>query len=176
MNNATAPSTNFSDLVDQTSTALAGAPAGGAATRFTVRGSLAGGTNTQVDITAGQHEFTIDEPPALGGVDSGASPVEHLLAALASCQIITTQVWATKLGLRIDDVSVELTGPIDLRGFLGVEQHVRAGFEDVQVSVRITGPEPAGAYQELIGKVEEHCPVLDNLTAGVPVRTTISAN
>src|SRR5699024_7920618 len=82
MSNTTAPSTSFRDLVDHTSTALAGAPEGGTTTRFTVRGSLASDTNTQVDITAGRHEFTIDEPPTLGGADSGASPVEHLLAAL----------------------------------------------------------------------------------------------
>jgi len=176
MSDTTATSTSFSDLVDQTSTALAGAPEGGATTRFTVRGSLAEGTNTQVDITAGQHRFTIDEPPALGGQDAGASPVEHLLAALASCQIITAQVWAAKLDLRLEDVTVELTGPIDLRGFLGVSDQVRPGFGDVQVNVHLSGPEPDGAYEELIRKVEEHCPVLDNLTAGVLVRTTVTAD
>ena len=140
-----------------------------------VGGSLVRGTATEVGITAGKHEFTIDEPPALGGENVGANPVEHLLAALAACQVITVKVWAAKLGLTVDDVTVELAGPIDLRGFFGVDAEVRAGFEEIEVTTRIIGSEPAGAYAELVRKVEEHCPVLDNLTAGVPVRTTITA-
>lgn len=175
MTNTTAPAIDLPELVAQTSTALASASAEAATVRFDVQASLAVGTNTQVEITAGKHEFTIDEPPALGGENVGANPVEHLLAALASCQVITVKVWAAKLGLTVDDVKVELSGPIDLRGFFGVDAGVRAGFGQVEVTTRILGPEPAGAYDELIRKVEQHCPVLDNLTAGVPVRTTITA-
>lgn len=176
MTNTTAPTIDLPQLVAETSTGLASAPADAASVRFDVQASLAAGTNTQVDITAGEHSFTIDEPPALGGENVGANPVEHLLAALAACQVITVKVWAAKLGVPVDDVSVELSGPIDLRGFFGVDADVRPGFGEVEVTARITGPEPAEAYDELIRKVEEHCPVLDNLTAGVPVRTTITAN
>ena len=175
MTNTTAPTIDLPALVAQTSTGLSDASADAATVRFDVRASLATGTNTQVDITAGQHSFTIDEPPALGGQDVGANPVEHLLAALAACQVITVKVWAAKLGVTVDDVDVELSGPIDLRGFLGVDPDVRPGFGEIEVTARISGPEPAGAYDELIRKVEEHCPVLDNLTAGVPVRATITA-
>lgn len=175
MTNTTAPAIDLPELVTQTSTALSGADRAAATVRFDVQAALAAGTNTQVEITAGKHEFTIDEPPALGGENVGANPVEHLLAALAACQVITVKVWAAKLGLTVDDVKVELAGPIDLRGFFGVDAEVRAGFEEIEVTTRIIGSEPAGAYAELVRKVEEHCPVLDNLTAGVPVRTTITA-
>lgn len=175
MTNTTAPAIDLPELVTQTSTGLTGASAEAATVRFNVQAALAAGTNTQVEITAGAHEFTIDEPPALGGENVGANPVEHLLAALASCQVITVKVWAAKLGVAVDDVKVELTGPLDLRGFFGVDPEVRAGFDEIEVTTRIVGPEPAGAYDELIRKVEEHCPVLDNLTAGVPVHTTITA-
>lgn len=175
MTNTTAPAIDLTELVAQTSTALTGASAEAATVRFDVQASLAAATNTQVEITAGQHEFTIDEPPALGGENVGANPVEHLLAALASCQVITVKVWAAKLGLVVDDVTVELAGPLDLRGFFGVDADVRAGLGQIEVTTRILGPEPTGAYDELVRKVEEHCPVLDNLTAGVPVRTTITA-
>lgn len=175
MTNTTAPAIDLPTLVTRTSTALTGTDRDAATVRFDVQAALATGTNTQVAITAGAHEFTIDEPPALGGENVGANPVEHLLAALAACQVITVKVWAAKLGLAVDDVKVELAGPIDLRGFFGVDADVRPGFEAIKVTTRIVGPERAGAYDELIRKVEEHCPVLDNLTAGVPVRTTITA-
>lgn len=57
-----------------------------------VRGRLV--TGTEVAITARQHEFTIDEPQSLGGADKGDNPIEHLLAARASCTVISYQVWA----------------------------------------------------------------------------------
>lgn len=141
-----------------------------------VRTSLVAGTATQVSARAGKHTFTIDEPEDLGGADTGANPVEHLLAALGSCQVITYQVWADKLGLRLDEVDITLAGDIDLRGFFGLDADVRPGFNSIQVEVRLSGPEPADRYDELVRVVERHCPVLDNLSTPVPVTTTIITN
>jgi uncharacterized OsmC-like protein len=137
-----------------------------------VRSSLVKGTPTEVRVSAGEHTFTIDEPPTLGGTDKGANPVEHLLAALGGCQVISFQVWADQLGIRLDDVDVTLTGELDLRGFLGLDDTVRPGFSVIDVSVQLSGPDTAGRYQELIDAVEKHCPVLDNLGGTVPVRST----
>lgn len=137
------------------------------------RGALVRGTATEVSISARQHSFTIDEPADLGGTDIGANPIEHLLAALASCTVITYQVWAEKLGLQLDGVDVDLKGDIDIRGFFGEAEGVRPGFQGIDVEVRLTGPESTTDYLRLADAVKEHCPVFDNLTAGVPVRNTI---
>lgn len=139
----------------------------------TVQGSLVRGTPTQVAITARQFDFTIDEPASLGGTDQGANPIEHLLAALASCTVISYQVWADKLGLKVDSIDVDLTGDIDLAGFFGTGEGVRPGYEGIELVVRISGPESEGDYRRLEEAVAAHCPVLDNLTHGVPVRTTV---
>lgn len=135
-----------------------------------VAARLVPGTATEVRIDAGHHAFTIDEPEALGGTDLGANPVEHLLAALGACQVISFQVWAQKLGIEVDHVAVDLSGDLDLRGFFGTADDVRPGFEQIEVAVRLEGPEDRERYQELVDAVEEHCPVLDNLRATVPVR------
>ena len=139
-----------------------------------VRASLRPGTATEVAITARYHTFTIDEPADLGGADRGANPIEHLLAALASCTVITYTVWAEKLGLRLDGVDVAVDGTIDLRGFLGLDEEVRAGFQGINLTVRLTGPDSAEDYRRLEEAVDSHCPVGDNLTAGVPVRTQVT--
>lgn len=138
-----------------------------------VRTSLVPGTATQVSVRAGQHAFTIDEPPALGGTDVGANPVEHLLAALGACQVITFGVWAQKLGIQLDSVDVDLNGDLDLRGFFGVDPDVRPGFESIDVEVRLSGPEPQERYDELVSAVERYCPVLDSLGNTVPVKATV---
>ena len=134
-----------------------------------VRTSLARGTATQVDVRAGAHTFTIDEPASLGGTDLGANPVEHLLAALGACQVITFQVWAQKLGLQVDSIGVGLAGDLDLRGFFGLADGVRPGVQEIDIEVRIGGPESDEAYAHLVRTVDEHCPVLDSLTGTVPV-------
>lgn len=136
------------------------------------RTTLVTGTATEVRVQAGAHTFTIDEPASLGGTDLGATPVEHLLAALGSCQVITFQVWAQQLDITLDRVDIALTGRIDLRGFFGLAEGVRPGFESIDVSVQLSGPESPERYDELAKAVEEHCPVLDGLANTLPVRTT----
>ncbi len=142
----------------------------------TVRTTLVPGTATQVSVRAGDHAFTIDEPAGLGGTDLGANPVEHLLAALGACQVISYQVWAEKLGVRLDAVDVSLVGDLDLRGFFGTSDEVRPGFGSITVDVQLTGPEPTHRYDELVREVDLHCPVLDNLSQPVPVTTKVTTH
>ena len=56
----------------------------------------------------------VDEPPALGGTDLAANPVEYALAALATCQEITYRLHAAALGIPLKEVSVKLEGDVDL--------------------------------------------------------------
>jgi uncharacterized OsmC-like protein len=137
-----------------------------------VRTTLVSGAATEVRVHASSHTFTIDEPESLGGTDKGANPVEHLLASLGACQVITFQVWAEKLGIQLDGVDIALTGEIDLRGFFGLAEGVRPGFQSIEVSVQLSGPESAERYDELTQAVEAHCPVLDGLGNAVPVSTS----
>lgn len=138
--------------------------------------TLVSGTTTEVSIRAAGHEFTIDEPPALAGTNLGASPIEHLLASLGACQVITYQVWAAKLGIALDSVEVSLAGDLDVQGFFGLDPNVRPGFQSIDLTVRLNGPETSDRYAHLTKIVDEHCPVLDVLTVGVPVNSTFSYN
>jgi uncharacterized OsmC-like protein len=124
-------------------------------------------------VTARQHVLVIDEPAALGGTDTGANPVEAILAGLASCQAITYRVWAAKLGVALDRVSVEADGDIDLLGFFGIDPEARAGYTDVRLRVALEGPESPERYRELADAVDAHCPVLDIVANPVPVTRTL---
>ena len=138
--------------------------------------NLVTGTTTEVTVRTGGHQFTIDEPPILAGTNLGASPVEHLLASLGSCQVITYQVWAAKLGIELESVEVAVIGDLDVHGFFGLDPEVRPGFQSIGVKVRLNGPESTERYAALTKAVDEHCPVLDVLTVGVPVRSVFSYN
>ena len=66
---------------------------------FTAQGTLVG--VTEVDISTGSQSFKVDEPPALGGADAAANPVQYALASLGSCQAITYRFWAAQLGVEL---------------------------------------------------------------------------
>ena len=163
------------DVVNATSAAVAANPKLAVMRPETIT-TWVQGTTTQVSVQSGVHDFTIDEPPTLAGQNLGATPLEHLLAALGSCQIITYQVWAAKLGVEIESIQVSLAGDIDVHGFFGLNPEVRAGFQSIELKVAITGSETAERYAELTKLVEEHCPVLDVLTVGIPVNSIFSYN
>ena len=143
-----------------------------ASSTLTVSAALGHGLRT--DVVMRKHEMTVDEPRSLGGTDEGPNPVQLVLAALASCQAITYRVWASKLGVALDAVHVEADGDIDLRGFYGVDDAVRAGFSAVRLRVRLDGPEPVDRYRELAEAVDAHCPVLDFTGNSIPFERSLS--
>jgi len=70
--------------------------------------SRAGPRNYQVDIRAGHHALSADEPLALGGADAGPAPFQLLLSALAACTTITLQMFAQHKGWPLGGVDVDL--------------------------------------------------------------------
>jgi len=123
-----------------------------------------------------QFSLTVDEPPNLGGTDTGPNPVELVLAALATCQEITYRAYATALGIPLDSVSVKLEGSLDLRGFFAVKDDVRAGFNGVRGVVNLKSSAPAADLAKLKEAVDAHCPVLDILRAPVPVELSLQTS
>ena len=165
--------TDLKAILDHTASAIASDP-GLAAVRLNAACELTG--VTEVYVRLGNQVIKADQPPALGGQDAGPKPVEFALAALGSCQAMTYRFWSEKLGIRIDDIKVDIEGDLDVQGILGLRDGVRPGFAGVNVKVHISGPEPRQRYEQLHQAVNSHCPVLDIFTAPVPVTTAISVN
>lgn len=140
------------------------------------RGSAVAHDAVASTVTLGRYRVEVDEPPALGGSDAAANPVEYYLASLLSCQVVTYRVWADKLGVTVDDITARAEGDLDVRGFFGFDEDVRAGFGEVRVVVKITGPESRERYEELQRAVDAHCPVLDLTRNPTPVHTTLETD
>jgi uncharacterized OsmC-like protein len=164
---------SLTTLIADTRKAVADDPANAQAV-FAAQGTLVG--VTEVDIRTGVHTFKVDEPPALGGANVAANPVQFALASLGSCQAITYRFWAEQLGIAFDSLSVRVEGDLDIRGFFGFDDAVRPGFSAIRVEVAVTGPESPGRYQELAAAVDEHCPVLDLFKNPVPVTRALTAS
>ena len=162
---------SFDTLIAKTRQALADDTAK-AHVVLSAQGTLVG--VAEVDISTGSHTFKVDEPPALGGADAAANPVQYALASLGSCQAITYRFWAAQLGVELDSITVRVEGDLDLRGFFGVDDGVRPGLTAVRVEVTVAGPESQQRYAELAAAVDEHCPVLDLFQNPVPVSRALT--
>jgi uncharacterized OsmC-like protein len=115
-------------------------------------------------------ELDADEPPILAGEDIGANPVEHLLNALASCLTTTLVYHAAIRGIKIDELESELEGDIDLRGFLGLTQEVRKGYENIRVNFKVKTDEENIEKLKALSKLS---PVFDVTSNGTNVAVSI---
>lgn len=147
------------------------ADAASARLTYRVRGAGEGAVATR--LTAGKHEFLVDEPAGLAGDDIAPSPVEVALGALIACQVVVYRLYAEALGIQVVDVRVTAEGDLDARRLFGIDESVRAGFTDVRLDIALTGPETAERYEELKAAVDAHCPVLDLFANATPVATTV---
>ena len=115
-------------------------------------------------------EFVFDngEPPVLLGYNEGANPVEFILHALAGCMTTTMVLHAAARGIKVDRVSSHLEGNLDVQGFLGLNDKVRNGYQDIKVRFDIEGDLTEEQKMELISFARKS-PVFDVVTNGVPV-------
>ena len=96
--------------------------------------------------TTRSEAFQIDagDPAILLGTDTGANPAEFLLHALAACLTTSIVCVAAARKVQLNTVESTLTGDIDVRGALGVDDQPRNGFERIGVSFRVTGQRAGG--------------------------------
>ncbi len=118
--------------------------------------------------------FDEDEPPVLLGSDEGANPVEYVLAALAGCLTTSLVYHAAARGYEIEEVESTFQGNLDLRGFLGLDDSIRNGYEKVTVSFSIKGNLPDNVKAELVGLAQQRSPVYDMLTNGINIEVELA--
>ncbi len=139
----------------------------------TVTSENQGGFHSKISMR--DHQLSSDQPYGFEGTNKGPKPSELLLAALASCQEVTWRLYAEAAGITIDKISIELRGTQDLRGFMGLDQAVPAGFLKVDGEVTIESSASAEELSKLQETVDAHCPVLDDLLRSVPVNLSLNA-
>jgi putative redox protein len=120
--------------------------------------------------------IAVDEPARIGGTDQGMNPVELLLAAMGTCQEIMYAVHAAIQGISLEDVSVQCTGNLDLRGLFGVDDSVPAGLTAVEYETRISSGASPDQIAALSVLVESRCPVMDTLSRPVRANGSVYLN
>lgn len=118
-------------------------------------------------VRSGAHEIVLDK---LGG--EAPSPIEYLLASLAGCVNIVGEIVAREMGVKVDDVRVEVSGVFNASKLMtGAGE--RAGYREISVRVYVKSEADPETLREWLRRVEERCPVSDNLTTPTPTKFSL---
>ncbi|HKO87129.1 MAG TPA: OsmC family protein [Burkholderiales bacterium] len=127
------------------------------------------GSKTEDKTRAEAFVLMADEPRMLLGTDRAVNPAEYLLHALVSCLTTSTIYHAAARGIEIEAIDSELEGDIDVRGFLGLSDDVRKGYQSIRVSMRVK----TAASVETLHELAAYSPMYDVVSKSLPVALTI---
>jgi uncharacterized OsmC-like protein len=143
----------------------------GGYSRTTIKGFYGAGH----EDTTRTEAFTVDtdEPPVLLGENRAPNTVEYVLHALAACLSGTVVYHAAARGIALDGVETTIEGDLDLHGFLGLDSNVRPGYEQIRVTLRVTGDFDDNQLAEL-ASLTRYSPVRDIVSNPVPVAIDVA--
>jgi uncharacterized OsmC-like protein len=154
--------------------ALAAEPEG-ANFKWRVTNTWVNGTHSRTDVNgffglgAEQNhssEFSVegDHPELFASEDQGATPVELLLASLASCLTAGVAAVAQNREIQLRSVSATLQGDMDVRGILGADPDVRNGFSHIKVTYNIEADATPDEIKALVAQSAKRSAVFDIVT------------
>src|SRR3954471_5033856 len=132
---------------------------------LTADGSAADGPiSCSVDL--GRAVYEAQAHVGVGGAGTAACSGDLLLGALAACAQLTCQMVATAMGLEVRSIETTVEGDLDLRGTLGLDRDVGAGFSAIRLRFAVDAPDATEEQlQSLLAKTERYCTVAQTLMA-----------
>jgi len=127
----------------------------------------------QQAIAIGPHRLVADEPASVGGLDSGPTPYDLLLAGLGACTAMTVRMYADSKKLPLERVSVRL-GHTKIHAADCAECETKEGRIDrIERVVTLEGDLDPAARAKLL-EIANKCPVHRTLHGVVDVRTSLA--
>ena len=95
------------------------------------------------------------------------------MSALNSCMIVGYVAGAAVKGIALEKVEIETAGELDLRGFLGLDPHVPAGYEAIRYTVRLKGNGTPQQFREIHETVLKTSPNYFNVSRPIRLEATL---
>jgi len=124
---------------------------------------------TKTVVKARGFEIIIDEPESLGGTNEGANPVEYMLAAFCGCINVMGHVIAKEMEFELRSIKIKMCGNLNPQRLFGSSFEERAGYKGIDVSIAPDCDAPIEILEEWMAKIEDRCPVSDNLSNKTPI-------
>lgn len=131
------------------------------------------GMQCNVVMGASKHEFLIDAPVGLDGTDKGPSPLLAILGAIGACIIAVTKFWALIMDIKIESLTVNSRGHINLAALFGIDDNLLPGYDKLEPIIRIKADAPKEKIEEMMEKVLTHCPVITNFNGASPIKPKV---
>jgi uncharacterized OsmC-like protein len=128
---------------------------------------------TETDVR--DHTITSDYGEPAGGTNKAPNPIELLLTAFAACVEAAIYEFAVHEGYKIDSMTVDVGGELDLRGMFMIGD-VKSGFETLEYTVNIETPDNKDEVLALAQRVINKCPVVDSLSNPINIVGDIKVN
>jgi uncharacterized OsmC-like protein len=110
------------------------------------------------------YTFEADHPELFAAEDNGATPVELVLASLASCLTAGVAAVAQARKVQLRSVSATLEAGMDIRGILGVDEDVRNGFDGIKVTYKIDADASPDDIKAIVAQSQKRSAVYDIIT------------
>jgi uncharacterized OsmC-like protein len=120
------------------------------------------------------HTFDADHPEVFSSEDHGATPVEIVLAGLASCLTAGVAAVAQHREIQLNSVSATLEGGMDVQGILGIDSDVRNGFDGIKVTYNIDADASQEDIEALVAQSQKRSAVYDIITNPTNVTVEVS--
>ena len=113
-----------------------------------------------------KREFTFDadHPEIFASEDKGATPVELVLAGLASCLTAGIAAVAQNRNIQLRSVKATLEAGMDLQGILGIDSDVRNGFDAIKVVFDVDADASKEDIAALVAQSQRRSAVFDIVT------------
>ena len=108
--------------------------------------------------------FEADHPEVFASEDKAATPVELVLAGLASCLTAGVAAVAQNRDIQLRSVSATLEAGMDIRGILGADSDVRNGFDGINVTYKIDADASREDIEALVAQSQKRSAVYDIIT------------
>jgi uncharacterized OsmC-like protein len=118
--------------------------------------------------------FEADHPEIFASEDFGATPVELVLAGLASCLTAGVAAVAQNRGIQLRSVEAKLEGSMDIQGILGIDSEVRNGYDDIKVVFNIDADASQKDIEALVAQSQKRSAVYDIVTN--PTNVSVEVN
>jgi uncharacterized OsmC-like protein len=118
--------------------------------------------------------FDADHPEIFASEDHGATPVELLLAGLASCLTAGVASVAQNRDIQLNSVKARLEGAMDIQGILGIDPDVRNGFNGIKVTYDIDADATPDEIRAIVAQSQKRSAVYDAITN--PTNVTVEVN
>lgn len=108
--------------------------------------------------------YEADHPEVFASEDNAATPVELVLAGLASCLTAGVAAVAQNREIQLNSVSATLEGGMDIQGILGIDSDVRNGFDGIKVTYTIDADATPDEIKAVVAQSQKRSAVYDIVT------------